>query len=60
MIIENLVRALRNVEKLERGESAAINPQDCEECVEKGWLEPLPGGGYALTNEGRKTLANHA
>ena len=33
-----------------------INTADAEECVDRGWLEAQPGGGYALTESGRREL----
>ena len=55
-VSERHLKALRTAEKLEHGESAAINRQDAEECENKGWLEAQPKGGYRLTTEGRKAL----
>jgi hypothetical protein len=60
MIIENCVRALKNIQRMQDGETVYLNPQDCEECVKQGWAEPLAGGTYGLTDDGRAMLKKHA
>ncbi len=38
-------------------DSSFINRADAEACVEHDWLEAQPGGGYRLTENGRRVLA---
>ena len=51
------IKALRQMEKMERGESVVINSQDAEECVSSGWAEAVRGGGYSRTDAGRAILS---
>ncbi len=39
------------------GGSSFINREDAEECIVLDWLEAQPGGGYRLTDNGRRVLA---
>ncbi|MEQ8227732.1 MAG: hypothetical protein RIA64_06585 [Rhodospirillales bacterium] len=56
-ISQQQLEILIKIEKIERGASLFVNESDCEDCVDKGWLESLPAGGYTLTPEGKKKLA---
>lgn len=60
MIIENCIRALKRIEQLEQGQEVAINKADCEDCVNEGWAETVPNGGYVLTTKGRERLKAEA
>ena len=51
---EKQLEALKAAQTLERKGTVFINPAYAEECVERGWLEPRPGGGWSLTREGRR------
>jgi hypothetical protein len=55
---ERLIKTLKKVLILESGRSAVIATNDAEECEDHGWLEAQPGGGYRLTDAGRKKLAD--
>jgi hypothetical protein len=43
----------------ETGWSGVINPADAEECEDAGWAVAHPGGGYRLTEAGRRVLEEH-
>jgi hypothetical protein len=49
--------ALRAISQVETGESCVVNRGDAEECEDQGWAEAQPGGGYKLTEQGRRVLA---
>lgn len=53
------LRALQAMQCHERGRPGVINLYDAEECEERGWAEAQPGGGYRLTEAGRRLLAGH-
>lgn len=52
---ERQLKALRDVEAVSREGAGILNKGDCEECVDKDWLEPA-GGGYRLTQAGQRIL----
>ncbi len=56
---ERLLEVLRQIADMEKtGKSEFIDLHAAEECVERGWLETLPGKKleYRLTDEGRLEL----
>ena len=54
----NQLAALRAVEKAQSGAQAVINTGYIEECCDFEWAEPIPSGGYRLTEQGRAVLQN--
>ena len=52
------IKVLRQIENQDKLGSVVINNLDAKECADEWWLQELPGGGYALTDEGRKVLAD--
>ena len=59
-VTERRQKAMRMVERFECGESLYINSDDAEECCDLDWLEAMPGGGYALTDDGRRIPREHS
>ena len=59
-VTERRLKALRTVERSEGGETPYINSDDAEECCDLNWLEAMPGGGYALSDDGRRILREHS
>lgn len=53
---EGQLKALRNIQRIEEGQQTALNLAHAEECEDFGWAEAQPGGGYRLTNQGRRIL----
>ena len=53
---ERLIKTLRNIQDLENGKSQVINTGDAEACEYRGWAEAQPGGGWRLTEKGRRVL----
>ena len=51
------ITALRKIAEMEAGALPHINEANADECENYGWAEAQPGGGYRLTDEGRRILA---
>lgn len=50
--------ALRQIGRLERGQSAELSARDAEECCRHGWAVSAPGDKqYRLTEAGRAVLS---
>ena len=59
---ERLLEVLRELEVMEKtGTSGFIDIHAAEECVDRGWVETLPGKKleYRLTDDGRVELTKH-
>jgi hypothetical protein len=48
--------SLLAIQNAEQGSSPFINIGDAEECVDRGWLEPLATNVWRLTDQGKKLL----
>ena len=51
------ITVMGKIAEMEAGAQPIYNPADAEECENYGWAEAQPGGGYKLTDKGRKILA---
>ena len=56
---ERQLRALRKIQRAEEGRQTFVNSADAEECEDRGWVEAQPGGGYRLTDQGRRILREY-
>lgn len=55
---ERQMKTLLAAAALARGGTVSIIPDDAEECVDNGWLEPVAVGVYRLTKAGQKVLSD--
>jgi hypothetical protein len=53
---ERQCKALRKIQAAETGRPSFVNSGDAETCERLGWVEAQPGGGYCLTEDGRRIL----
>lgn len=51
------LRALRAIQQQQSGKDVFINAEDAEECVNKGWAEPIGNLRYVLTKTGEKLVS---
>lgn len=50
------LKALKSVHHLQSGKASFINTEDVENCIEKGWVEPLGHQQYRLTQTGHDVI----
>ena len=56
---ERMLELLRKLGTQESGFDVFIDLADAEEAEDCGWVQAQPGGGYLLTDAGRKILAEN-